>query len=53
MELIVGIVFGIVIVLILRSFWCWYWKINKGIALLESIEDKLSKLTNTQSITQD
>lgn len=47
---LVSIVIGILIFLILREFWCWYWKINKTIVLLESIERKLSLQTNTESI---
>jgi hypothetical protein len=41
---------AILIFLLLREFWCWYWKINKRIALLESVEKKLSIITNTESI---
>jgi hypothetical protein len=48
--LIVLFMIGILIFLILREFWCWYWKINKRTVLLESIERKLSMLTNTDSI---
>jgi len=49
MEFLLGSVFGIFLFLILRSFWCWYWKINRRIVLLESIEEKLAELINLQS----
>ncbi|EET84765.1 hypothetical protein CcarbDRAFT_4782 [Clostridium carboxidivorans P7] len=31
----------IIITLIAREFWCWYWKQNKIVSLLESINKKL------------
>jgi hypothetical protein len=38
-ELITSIFFGFIILIILllvtRKFWCWYWKINQRIYLLE------------------
>ncbi len=33
----------IVIFLLLREFWCWYFKINKIVTLLEKIEKNTSK----------
>lgn len=30
--------------LLLREFYCWYYKINKTVSLLESIDKKLGKL---------
>jgi len=36
------LVFWIIIFLILRAFWCWYWKINKIVSLLETISGKLT-----------
>ena len=32
----------LVLFLALREFWCWYWKVNRIVALLERIEAKLS-----------
>jgi hypothetical protein len=43
-AIIVAILIGIVIFLVLREFWCWYWKINRAIALLESIDASLKQL---------
>lgn len=40
--LAIGILF--VIFLVIREIICWYWKINEGIELLRSINDKLSTL---------
>lgn len=31
----------VIIFLILREFWCWYWKINKGIAELEKLNENM------------
>lgn len=30
--------------LLLREFYCWYYKINKTVKLLENIDEKLGKL---------
>lgn len=40
--IIIGIIVFIVIFLLLREFWCWYWKVNKIITLLEKIEQNTS-----------
>jgi hypothetical protein len=29
---------------VLREVWCWYWKVNKVVALLESIDRTLKML---------
>ena len=34
------------IFLILREFWCWYWKINHRLNKLESIERELVELNS-------
>ncbi len=43
---IAWIVIAICLFIILREFFCWYWKINKIVNLLEEIGD-ISKVTNT------
>ena len=43
-ELLVGLLILLVVFvvfLVLRGFFCWYWKINRILALLEKIEAKL------------
>jgi hypothetical protein len=35
---------AIAVFLFLRTFWCWYWKISRAIALLESIDESLKQL---------
>jgi len=37
----VVLIIVVIIALIAREFWCWYWKINKVVSLLESINRKL------------
>lgn len=32
-------IIGILIFLLLREFWCWYFKINRIVSLLEDIEE--------------
>jgi len=39
-----------IVFLILRELMCWYWKINRVITLLESIDYKLSSSTNASTI---
>ena len=31
--LLIGLIFLVVVFLILREFWCWYWKINLRVSL--------------------
>lgn len=40
-ELLVGILIVLVVFLVFREFFCWYWKINRLVTLLEKIEAKL------------
>lgn len=47
---ILGLAIIIIIFLILRNVFCWYWKINKMVKLLESMEQKLAFLSSTTSI---
>ncbi len=30
-----------IIFLLIREFWCWYWKINKTIQILKNIDESL------------
>ena len=43
-PIILGIGFIIIIFLIFRAFWLWYWKINNIVELLEGIDSKLMVL---------
>ena len=29
--------------LVLREFWCWYWKINQMVSLLREVRDLLAR----------
>ncbi len=42
---IIGICIFIIVFIVLREFFCWYWKINQIVNLLESINQRLSKST--------
>lgn len=37
MEIIIFLTILLIIILLAREFWCWYWKINTRIAELEKI----------------
>jgi hypothetical protein len=43
-AVIVSIAIIVVVFLVLREVWCWYWKINRMVALLESIDESLKQL---------
>jgi hypothetical protein len=46
-NIIIGvIVILIILFLILRKFWCWYWKINKRVVLLEEQNKMLETINN-------
>ena len=49
-PVIIGIGFMIIVFLILRAFWLWYWKINNIVELLEGIDSKLLVVKNSLSI---
>ena len=42
------ILISIVIFLVLREFWCWYWKINQRNKLLEDIRKELRILNSNR-----
>jgi hypothetical protein len=48
--ILVVIVIAIVVFLIAREIVCWYWKINRAITLLESINEQLGDLNNASVI---
>ncbi len=50
--IIVGIIVGVILIvfLILRELYCWYWKINKRIRNQEEIIRLLRKIAGEQSI---
>ena len=42
LALALWLALGVLIALILRPFWLWYWNISRIVDLLESINSKLS-----------
>lgn len=47
---IISLALMLIIFLILREFFCWYWKVNRTIELLEKLVRELAK-SNSQEIT--
>ena len=43
---LICLVVGLIVWLICRELICWYWKINKAIGLLESIDQRLKTLAD-------
>ena len=48
-SLILGLAVFLVIFIICRELVCWYWKINKSVALLTEIRDLLISLNEAQA----
>lgn len=44
-----GVVVAVVIFLITREFWCWYWKINKMIEEMEKTNKLLTSIYYNQT----
>jgi hypothetical protein len=42
---IAGLAGAFVVFLLMREVWCWYWKINAGMAELKAIRALLEQLT--------
>jgi len=47
-----GAIIGIILFFALRELFCWYWKINHMMEVLEEIRDRLPK-TESESLTED
>ncbi len=44
-ELITGLLISIGLFLLLCEFFCWYWKLNRIVALFEIIEQNTKKVS--------
>ena len=44
LHLLIGFGIFIVVFLIAREIVCWYWKINRMVALMESIDESLKQM---------
>lgn len=44
MEIVIILLGFILIFLITREFWCWYWKINRAVDCLEDIRKILHQI---------
>jgi hypothetical protein len=42
----------VVIFLLCRAIVLWYWRVNEGIALLKSIDEKLGQMAATRVVVQ-
>lgn len=43
-ETLAAVFLLVLLFVAVRSFWLWYWRINRAIALLESIDESLKQL---------
>lgn len=48
--IVVWLVIVLIVMLILRELWCWYFKLNKIVSLLTDIRDSLKTVRDTNSI---
>lgn len=44
LEIIFALLAFVIVFLLLREFFCWYWKINERISLLEQIKKSLEQI---------
>ena len=44
MAVLIYILVALVVFLIARELWCWYWKINAVLEKLDEISQKLDKI---------
>ena len=49
LEILIGLGILFLIFLLLREFWCWYWKINKRISLQKDTNELLERLLSQSS----
>ena len=50
-TVIIILVIALIVFLVLREFWCWYWKINKVIAILQEQNSLLRQYLGANVIT--
>ncbi len=50
-EVLIMSVFYLVLLLVFREVICWYWKINRAIGHLESIDQSLKQLVKQSSVS--
>jgi len=51
--IIIFIVVTLIIFLLFREFWCWYWKINERNKILRDISQKLDTLNQAPTFLED
>ncbi len=49
-TLLIGFFITVIVMLIFREILCWYWKLNRIVGLLESIDLKLGKTGSTSKV---
>jgi hypothetical protein len=50
---IIALVILLLIALVIREFWTWFWKINRMVELLVSIDRSLKALPAVQQMQKD
>jgi hypothetical protein len=48
---ITGLVIIVLLFLVFRAIVLWYWRVNEGIVLLKSIDEKLGRLAGMEKPT--
>ena len=44
-QLLIFLVIAIVLFLVVRFFWLWYWKVDERVGLLKDIRDAMQQLS--------
>lgn len=52
-EVLISLVIAIIIFLVCREFFCWYWKINQRVELLKAIKSLLEQQTKADPPPKD
>jgi len=51
--ILITLFISFVIFLIMRELWCWYWKINTVVSLLEKIHSGLQSLCSAKGVAPE
>ncbi len=52
-EVLISLVISIIIFLVCREIFCWYWKINQRVELLKAIKSLLEQQAKADSPPKD
>ncbi len=51
-EILIAVLAAIIVFLVFREFFCWYWKQNKIVGLLREIAEKLDRIATKEPTSE-